>query len=248
MSETMKGKVAATNGLGSGVDIVIRAALHKRGLEATRDYTMIEAPFPAHKAILKEKKADLVVGSRYLGQEGSDASALGATREAGSRLANWLGNRVLKAHVTDPMSGFFMIRRELVETVAPALATSGFKVLFDILTSQKTPPRYLELPYEFRARVAGDSKLDNGVLTLTLDRPDRLNAMTIASQRKLHAALVDAARDPGVHVVVLTGSGKAFCAGYDLRDGMEGETEDPVAKQWSEEPIWKEVEDKRAGK
>jgi len=60
--EDMKGKIAATNGLGSGVDIVIRAALHKHGLEATRDYTMIEAPFPAHKAILKEKKADLVVG------------------------------------------------------------------------------------------------------------------------------------------------------------------------------------------
>ena len=60
--EDMKGKVAATNGLGSGVDIVIRAALHKHGLQATRDYTMIEAPFPAHKAILKEKKADLVVG------------------------------------------------------------------------------------------------------------------------------------------------------------------------------------------
>ena len=60
--EDMKGKVAATNGLGSGVDIVIRAALHKHGLEATRDYTMIEAPFPAHKAMLKEKKADLVVG------------------------------------------------------------------------------------------------------------------------------------------------------------------------------------------
>jgi sulfonate transport system substrate-binding protein len=60
--EDMKGKVAATNGLGSGVDIVIRAALYKHGLQATRDYTMIEAPFPAHKAILKEKKADLVVG------------------------------------------------------------------------------------------------------------------------------------------------------------------------------------------
>ena len=60
--EDMKGKVAATNGLGSGVDIAMRAALHKHGLQATRDYTMIEAPFPAHKAILKEKKADLVVG------------------------------------------------------------------------------------------------------------------------------------------------------------------------------------------
>jgi NitT/TauT family transport system substrate-binding protein len=58
----MKGKVAATNGLGSGVDIVMRYALHRAGLEATRDYTMIEAPFPAHMAMLKEKKADLVVG------------------------------------------------------------------------------------------------------------------------------------------------------------------------------------------
>src|SRR4051812_40444973 len=60
--ENMKGKVAATNGLGSGVDIAMRSALQKHGLEVTRDYTMIEAPFPAHKAILKEKKADLVVG------------------------------------------------------------------------------------------------------------------------------------------------------------------------------------------
>jgi sulfonate transport system substrate-binding protein len=58
----MKGKVAATNGLGSGVDIAMRSALNKNGLQVTRDYTMIEAPFPAHKAILKEKKADLVVG------------------------------------------------------------------------------------------------------------------------------------------------------------------------------------------
>src|SRR5262249_20189466 len=60
--EDMKGKVAATNGLGSGVDIAMRAGLHQHGLELTRDYTMIEAPFPAHKAMLKEKKADLVVG------------------------------------------------------------------------------------------------------------------------------------------------------------------------------------------
>ena len=60
--EDMKGKIAATNGLGSGVDIAMRTALKRRGLEVTRDYTMIEAPFPAHKAILKEKKADLVVG------------------------------------------------------------------------------------------------------------------------------------------------------------------------------------------
>ena len=60
--EDMKGKVAVTNGLGSGVDIAMRTALRRHGLEVKRDYTMIEAPFPAHKAMLKEKKADLVVG------------------------------------------------------------------------------------------------------------------------------------------------------------------------------------------
>jgi dolichol-phosphate mannosyltransferase len=123
-----------------------------------------ETLLPQMLRALQEDRADIVVGSRYLAVGGSGASALGATREAGSRLANWLGNRVLRAKVTDPMSGFFMIRRELVEAVAPTLATAGFKVLFDILASQKTPPRYLELPYEFRARVAGDSKLDEGVV------------------------------------------------------------------------------------
>ena len=48
--EDMKGKVAVTNGLGSGVDIIMRTALRRQGLEVKRDYTMIEAPFPAHKA------------------------------------------------------------------------------------------------------------------------------------------------------------------------------------------------------
>src|SRR5262245_3210816 len=47
--EDMKGKVAVTNGLGSGVDIVMRATLRRHGLEVQRDYTMIEAPFPTHK-------------------------------------------------------------------------------------------------------------------------------------------------------------------------------------------------------
>ncbi|MFL5297505.1 MAG: glycosyltransferase [Phenylobacterium sp.] len=123
-----------------------------------------ETRLPAMLAALREDRADIVVGSRYLAQAGSDATALGARREAGSRLANWLGQRVLHARLTDPMSGFFMIRRERIEAVAPQLATSGFKVLFDILASQKTPSRVLELPYEFRAREAGASKLDNGVV------------------------------------------------------------------------------------
>jgi NitT/TauT family transport system substrate-binding protein len=58
--EDLKGKVIATNAAGSAIDIAMRAMLHKHGLEDKRDYTMVEAPFPAMKAMLAEKKADLI--------------------------------------------------------------------------------------------------------------------------------------------------------------------------------------------
>jgi len=58
----VKGRVVATNAAGSGVDIAMRAMLHKSGLEDKRDYTVIEAPFPAMKAMLAEHKVDLIPG------------------------------------------------------------------------------------------------------------------------------------------------------------------------------------------
>jgi sulfonate transport system substrate-binding protein len=58
--EDLKGKVVATNAMGSGVDVAMRAMLHKHGLEANRDYTVVEAPFPAMAAMLAEKKVDLI--------------------------------------------------------------------------------------------------------------------------------------------------------------------------------------------
>jgi NitT/TauT family transport system substrate-binding protein len=58
--EDLKGKVVASNAIGSGVDIAMRAMLKKHGLEDKRDYSVIEAPFPTMRAILAEKKADLV--------------------------------------------------------------------------------------------------------------------------------------------------------------------------------------------
>lgn len=58
--EDLKGKVLAINAAGSAVDVAMRVLLHKHGLEANRDYTVIEAPFPAMRAMLAEKKADLI--------------------------------------------------------------------------------------------------------------------------------------------------------------------------------------------
>jgi NitT/TauT family transport system substrate-binding protein len=56
----LKGKVLATNSMGSAVDIAMRAMLHKNGLEPNKDYTIVEAPFPAMRAMLADKKADLI--------------------------------------------------------------------------------------------------------------------------------------------------------------------------------------------
>jgi sulfonate transport system substrate-binding protein len=58
--EDLKGKVIASNAAGSAVDIAMRAMLRKHGLEDKRDYTVIEAPFPAMRAMLAEKKVDMV--------------------------------------------------------------------------------------------------------------------------------------------------------------------------------------------
>ena len=122
-----------------------------------------EALLPAMFNALRDDLADLVIGSRFLQADGLDRG-LSAVRKAGSRGAAWLGRKALRAQVSDPVSGFFMIRRDLVETVAPRLSTDGFKVLFDIIASQTTPPRILEMSYAFREREAGTSKLDTRVV------------------------------------------------------------------------------------
>jgi NitT/TauT family transport system substrate-binding protein len=60
--EDLKGKVVATNAVGSAVDVAMRAMLHKHGLEDRRDYTVVEAAFPAMRAMLAEKKVDIIPG------------------------------------------------------------------------------------------------------------------------------------------------------------------------------------------
>lgn len=60
--EDLKGKIFATNGIGGGQDVFARVMLRKHGLEYPRDYTIIESNFPTMRAMLAEKKADMVVG------------------------------------------------------------------------------------------------------------------------------------------------------------------------------------------
>ncbi len=123
-----------------------------------------ETLLPQMLARLRAGEADLVIASRYAGEGASDQGLDSGLRRAGSNFANRLGRAVLRQDVSDPVSGFFMARREVVEQVAPKLAVEGFKILFDLIASQPAPLRIIELPYAFREREAGGSKLDKRIV------------------------------------------------------------------------------------
>lgn len=106
--------------------------------------------------------ADLVVGSRFA-EGGSAGDGLSATRLSGSNLANRLAGMIAGQAVSDPMSGFFLMRREAALEAAPKLASDGFKILIDlIVTSARMgkPLKIAEVPYTFRPRHAGESKMN----------------------------------------------------------------------------------------
>ncbi len=103
--------------------------------------------------------ADLVVGSRHV-QGGSDGTGLSAHRAAISHFATRLAQKALRANLSDLMSGFFMLKREIVESCAPNLTPSGFKILADIVASSPKGLKIEEVGYQFRERTAGESKFD----------------------------------------------------------------------------------------
>ncbi len=112
--------------------------------------------------ILRRGEADVVVASRYV--DTVETGGLSGVRHKGSRLATWLAQNLLKAPLSDPMSGFFAIRRDVVDQVAPRLSDQGFKILLDILASSPEQLRIKEIPYVFKPRLHGESKLDAAVV------------------------------------------------------------------------------------
>ena len=123
-----------------------------------------ETLLPGMLRLIQDDEADMVVASRFIDPEGL-SQGLSLTRQRGSRLATWMSRLVLKTDISDPVSGFFMARREVWESSAPRLSTEGFKILFDICRPRMPDPiRVAELPYKFRDRLAGESKLDRRVV------------------------------------------------------------------------------------
>ena len=116
-----------------------------------------EKILPEMLAALKRDNRDIVVGSRYTG-EGSTGS-LARHRVWVSRTATRVGRLLLRAPVSDPMSGFFMLRRGYFDAVVYNLSGKGFKILLDLLVSGERPASIAEIPYTMRQRDRGESKL-----------------------------------------------------------------------------------------
>ena len=116
-----------------------------------------ESILPAMLAKLQGAALDLVVATRVT-EGGMDA--MPPPRRLLSRLGQRLSTLICSTTLSDPMSGYFVLTRAYLEEVAHALSGTGFKILLDLVVSARRPVRLAEVPYRFRPRLHGTSKLD----------------------------------------------------------------------------------------
>lgn len=117
-----------------------------------------ESLLPAMLDQLKARHLDVVVASRNV--EGGSMGEFAKSRVHLSGLGGRLSKLISHCDLSDPMSGFFVVDRRFFEEVAHSVSGIGFKILLDLVASARRPVRFAEVPYRFRTRVRGESKLD----------------------------------------------------------------------------------------
>jgi dolichol-phosphate mannosyltransferase len=123
-----------------------------------------EAVLPKMLERIRVGDVELVVATRN--NEGGSKGNIKRHRVLFSDLGAWVSGLVCKTRLSDPMSGFFVITRSCLHESVRSLSTVGFKILVDIVASANRPLRVAEVPYTFRERLFGESKLD---LNVTLE-------------------------------------------------------------------------------
>jgi len=121
-----------------------------------------ERVLPAMLEILQTSDTDLVIGSRHL--EGGGLGGFSKGRRRMSALAAYASRLLIGNAVSDPMSGFFMTRRCVFEAAIYDLTQQGYKILLDVLTSSPRTLKVSEVPYVFRDRRSGESKVDTMII------------------------------------------------------------------------------------
>ncbi|MBS0959165.1 MULTISPECIES: polyprenol monophosphomannose synthase [Acetobacter] len=126
-----------------------------------------ETCLPAMIRAILDDQHDMAVASRHI--EGGSCDGLSsAWRHLLSQSGIKLAQCLTSAPVTDPMSGFFAMKREWFEARAPELSGKGFKILLELLLVSSEPVKLKEVPMVFRDRLHGESKLSPKVMILFL--------------------------------------------------------------------------------
>jgi dolichol-phosphate mannosyltransferase len=120
-----------------------------------------ETMLPTMLARLKADDLDLIIGSRYVPGGSTEGWAL--HRLLISQFAVRVAQTFFKVKLKDPMSGFFLLRREAFDGAVRQLSQWGFKILFDLVASSPRPLKFIEIPYRFGSRQYGTSKLDSSI-------------------------------------------------------------------------------------
>lgn len=107
---------------------------------------------------LRDNTCDLVAATRYI--EGGNADSFSRGRGSLSRLATRITQKLLDVPLSDPMSGFFMMRRDRFDAIAGRLSPAGFKILLDIVATAGSSLRVAEQSYVFGRREQGESKFN----------------------------------------------------------------------------------------
>ena len=127
------------------------------------DHQHDPALLPGMLAAIESGEYDLSYASRFA--EGASTDAWGRPdRVKASGMANRIARKVTGVTLSDPMSGYFMLRTDALRKDAHRLSGVGFKILLDILATIEEPLRIKEFPMHFAARAEGESKLDQTVV------------------------------------------------------------------------------------
>jgi dolichol-phosphate mannosyltransferase len=170
-----------------------------------------ESLLPKMFEALRGERLDIVVGSRFSG--GGNVTSMSDLRIRLSGVANRLARLVVKAELSDPMSGFFMLRRPVFDAAVRRLSAQGFKILVDLFASSPKPLAFKELGFTFRERRHGESKLDSLVAIEYLQLLiDKLLGHIIPARFVLFSAI--GALGLGVHLGVLATSLKLAGLGF----------------------------------
>lgn len=120
-----------------------------------------ETILPALYRAVAEDGAELAIGTRYC--QGGSTGEWDEGRRKISRFATRLATPIMKTPLSDPMSGFFALRRDILLEAAPRLSSVGYKILLDLVASHPRRLKVAEVGYTFGIRTSGDSKLDQVV-------------------------------------------------------------------------------------